>query len=158
MLWHPTKKEIEGWLDSKTLAFAQDESIGTQLSAENLVGEYIYSDIHEVFFTKFPIILYERLTILATRQTNFQRREAAEWSDQLVHEVTSVSNSISRAVDFWVDNILQGYITEFTVETITSYSDAERNFFQRPKRRYLLSISAWIKMLTYEKGILQMSS
>ena len=67
-----------------------------------------------------------------TRQENFQRREAVEWSDQLVHEVTSVSNDISRVIDFWVDSILQGYITEFVVDTITSYSEAERNFFQGP--------------------------
>ena len=71
-----------------------------------------------------------------------------------MHEVTSVSNTISRAVDFWVDSILQGCITESVVEAITSYSEAERIFFQGPQRRYLFSISTWIKMLIYEKGIL----
>ena len=140
------------------LAFAQEESAGTQLSVENWVDEYIYSYIHKEFFIWFPIILYEWLTRLATRQTNFQIREAVEWSDQLVHEVTSISNAISRAVDFWVDNILQGYIIGFVVDTITSYSEDERNFFQGPRRRYLLRISTWIKMLSYEKGILQLSS
>ena len=69
-----------------------------------------------------------------------------------------MSNPISRAVDFWVNGILQGYITEFAVETITSYSEAERNVFQGPHGRYLLSINTWIKMLVYEKGILQLSS
>ena len=67
---------------------------------------------------------------METRQTNFQKREAIEWSDQLVHEVTSVSNTISRAIDFWVDSILQGYITEFAVDTITSYTESEIIFFQ----------------------------
>ena len=76
----------------------------------------------------------------------------------MVREVTSVSNTISRAVDFWVDIILQGYMTEFVVDTITSYSEAKRKFFQGPGRRYLLCISTWIKMLSYEKGILQLSS
>ena len=37
-----------------------------------------------------------------------------------------VNNPISRVVDFWVDSILEGYITEFVVDTITSYSEAER--------------------------------
>ena len=82
----------------------------------------------------------------------------AEWRAQLIHELTSISNPISRAVYFWVDSILQGYITEFAVETITSYSEVERHFFQGPQRRYLLSINTWIKMLVYEKGILQLSS
>ena len=147
MLWHPTKNEIEDWMESKTLAFAQEESAGSQLSTENWLNRYIYSDIHEIFFAEFPILLHKWLSILATRKTNFQRREAVEWSDQLVHEITSVSNTISRDVDFWVDSILQGYITKFAVEAITSYNEAERNFFQGSRRGYLLSISTWIKML-----------
>ena len=65
---------------------------------------------------------------------------------------------VSRSVYFWVDSILQGYITEFAVDTITSYSEAEINFFQGPRRRYLLSISTWIKLLTYEKGLLHLDS
>ena len=95
---------------------------------------------------------------MATWQTNFHRRETIEWSAQLICEITRVINPISRVVDFWVDSILQGYISEFAVEMITSYSEVERNFFQGPQRRYLLSISTWIKMLVYEKGILQLSS
>ena len=75
----------------------------------------------------------------------------------MVREITSVINTISRVVDFLVDSILQGYITEFAVDTITSYSEAERKFFQGPRRRYLLHISTWIKILAYEKRILQLS-
>ena len=55
-----------------------------------------------------------------------------KWNAQLVHELTSVSNPISRDVDFWVESILQGYIIDFVVETITSYSEVERKFFQGP--------------------------
>ena len=69
-------------------------------------------------------------------------------------EVTNVSNTISRAIDFWVDSILQGYIIEFAVEAITSYSEAKRNFFKGPRIRCLFSISTWIKMLMYDEGIL----
>ena len=154
MLWNPTKNGVEDWLESKMLVFVQEESRGSRLIAENLVGKYIYSDIHDIFFVEFPVILHKWLWRLATRQTNSQRREAVEWNDQLVCEVTSVSNTISRAVDFWVDSILQGYITEFAVEAITSYSEVERKNFQGPRKRYLLSITTWIKMLIYEKGIL----
>ena len=81
-----------------------------------------------------------------------------EWSAQLIREITSVSNPISRVVHFRVDSILQGYINEFTLEMIASYSEAERIFFQGPRRRYLLSNNTWIKMLVYEKGILHLSS
>ena len=44
---------------------------------------------------------------------------------------------MSRAVDFWVDSILEGYITEFVVDTITSYNKAEVIFFPRTMRKIL---------------------
>ena len=91
---------------------------------------------------------------LATQQTNFQRRGVAKWTDQLTQEIAQVSNPISRAVDFWIDSILEGYVTEFVVEVI---SEAQRHFFQGPRGRYLMSINLWIKMLLYENGILQLS-
>ena len=43
--------------------------------------------------------------------------------------MAQVSNPISRAVDFWIDSILEGYVTEFVVEAITLYSEGERHFF-----------------------------
>ena len=94
--------------------------------------KYTYYDIHKVFFADFPIVLHEWLSRLERRQTNFQRREVVKWNDQLIHEVTSVSNTIYRAIDFLVNNILQGYIIEFAVEAITSYSEAEIKNFQGP--------------------------
>ena len=101
--------------------------------------------------------MQEWLLELVTRQTNFQRRGVAEWTKQLTQEVAQVSNPISRAVDFWINNILEGYVTKFDLETITSYREAERHFFQGPRGRYLMSINLWIKILLYEKGILQLS-
>ena len=112
-------------MDSKMLAFTQEDIIGTWLSVENSIDKYIYYDIHNIFFVEFPILLHEWLSSLVTKQTNFQRRESVKWSDQLIQEVTSVSNPISRVVHFWVDSILQGYIIEFVVDTINSYSEAE---------------------------------
>ena len=102
------------------------------MSAKNWVNEHIYFDIHEVFFSELPHLLHEWFLRLVTKKKKFQIREAIKWSGELVYEVSSVSNPISRAFDFWVDSILQGYITEFAIDTITSYSEAKRNFFQGP--------------------------
>ena len=77
-------------------------------------------------------MLHEWLSRLVTRKINFERRETVEWSAHFILEITSASNPISRAIDFWVDSILQGYITDFAIKMITSYSEAERNFFQGP--------------------------
>ena len=63
---------------------------------------------------------------------------------------------MSRAMDFWIDSILEGYITQFVVDTITSYSEEEHKVFEGPCGRYLSSLKMWIKMLVCEKGILQM--
>ena len=57
----------------------------------------------------------------------------------------------------WLDSILEGYIAKFVVDTVKSYSDVEREFFQGPRGRFLLSLQLWIKMLICEKGILKMN-
>ena len=70
-LWHLIKNEIEDWLESKMLIFTQEESAGSWLSTQNWVDEYIYSDVHKIFFTDFSIMLHEWLSILERRQTIF---------------------------------------------------------------------------------------
>ena len=74
----------------------------------------------------------------------------------MIERLKGVRNPVSRAVDFWINSILEGYITEFVVDTITSYNEAERKKFQGPRGRYLSSLNMWIKILVCEKGIMQM--
>ena len=51
---------------------------------------------------------------------------------------------------------MEGYITEFVVDTNKAYNEAEREFFNGPQGRFLLSLQLSIKMLVCEKGILKM--
>ena len=69
------KEDIEDWMDAKTLVFTQEESAGTWFSVERWLDEYIYSDIHEIFFAELPILLHEWLVGFASRRNNFQARE-----------------------------------------------------------------------------------
>ena len=55
-----------------------------------------------------------------------------------------------------MDSILEGYITKFVVNTNKYYSEAEREFFNGPRGRFLLLLQLSIKMLVCEKGILKM--
>ena len=55
-----------------------------------------------------------------------------------------------------LDYILEGYITEFAIDTNKSFSEAEREFFNGPRGRFLLTVQLSIKQLVYEKGILKM--
>ena len=74
-----------------------------------------------------------------------------ECDPKLIQRLKSVSNLVSRIVDFWVDSILEGYVTEIAIDIITSYSDVEQKQFQRPHKIYLSSLKRWIKILVCEK-------
>ena len=69
-----------------------------------------------------------------------------------------VDKKASRVVEVWLDSILEGYITEFAVDIVKSYSDAEREFFNGTRGMFILSLQLSIKMLIYVKGILKMNS
>jgi hypothetical protein len=63
-----------------------------------------------------------------------------------------------RAVDFWLDNIIVGFITDFAIDTTKSYSAAEKEFMKGPQGRYLISLHTSIKILLYNKGVMTMDS
>jgi hypothetical protein len=44
---------------------------------------------------------------------------------------------MSRAVDHWFDSTIGGYITEFSIDRVESYSQAERYFFKGPRGKFL---------------------
>jgi hypothetical protein len=69
-----------------------------------------------------------------------------------------VSNNISHAIDFWLDRILGGYITKFTVDCTQSYNVAESDFFKGARRRILKSLGTWIKMLLCDKCVMTIES
>ena len=95
---------------------------------------------------------------MATQQINFQGGELTKWNPQLIQWLKNVRNPISRAVNFWVDSILEGCITEIVVDIIKSYSEVERKTFQGSRGHYLKSLKIWINMLVYERRILRMES
>jgi hypothetical protein len=58
----------------------------------------------------------------------FRRTNLRNWTPELIQQVNNVSNSISHVVDFWLDNILGGYTTEFTIDETQYYSTVGREF------------------------------
>jgi hypothetical protein len=61
---------------------------------------------------------------------------------------------MSRAVDHWFDSTIGGYITEFAIDRVESYSQVERYFFKGPREFFLHFLKLKIKMLLHEKNIL----
>jgi hypothetical protein len=64
MFWSPNKKEISEWLEGKEWEFSQKENRNPQMSDKKWMKRYVYIELYEIFFGKFPIILTEWLEIL----------------------------------------------------------------------------------------------
>ena len=89
---------------------------------------------------------------------NFQEDQFPDWTPARVNILKRVNNVISKAVDFWTTQTLEAFVTEFSINTSTSFNEAERQFFQGPRGKYLNSFSLQIKILLAEKGILLIES
>ena len=120
------KPKIQDWFDKKSWEFEEEEKQNLRLTTKYWLGKYIYSDIHEIFFIEFLIVFYEWLVQLTFQKNNFQGDEAEQWTPKLIQQLRKVNNKASRVVDVCIDNILEGYITEFVVDIVKYYSDAER--------------------------------
>jgi hypothetical protein len=59
--WNPMKEEIEIWLRTKELEFAQKDNRNPKFTPCKYLDKYVFSDLHEVFFCDFPHLLQEWL-------------------------------------------------------------------------------------------------
>jgi hypothetical protein len=73
----------------------------------------------------------------------------------LIKMVKRFDNAMSRVVDHWFDSTIGGYITEFSIDRVESYNQADKYFFKGPKGKILHSLKLKIKMLFHEKNILK---
>jgi hypothetical protein len=55
----------------------------------------------------------------------------------LIKKFKRVDNTMSREVDHWFDITIGGYITNFSIDRVESYSQAERYFFKRSRGKFL---------------------
>jgi len=115
---------MHDWLKMKELEFSIKESINPIIDAERWLQRYIYFEIHEIFCVDFPIILVEWLLKLCEKNECFKDVEPKFWTPELV-QYKYVSNKVSDTIDFWLDSVLSGYVTEFVVDYENSYSVEE---------------------------------
>ena len=95
---------------------------------------------------------------MTERKKNFKEDPLPDWTPERIKPLKSVNNEISRAVDFWTTRTLEAYVTEFAIDTQTSFSEAERRFFKGPRGKYLNSLNLRLKILFPEKGIFLLQS
>jgi hypothetical protein len=119
------------WLEQKEQEFSQKENKNPRLKNKQWLQRYVYTDLHEIFFGEFPNLLAEWMEIFV-ENTGRHRPVAMpkNWTPELVRQVDSVDNRTSHAVEFWLDSILGGYITKFSIDCTQAYSVTERDFFK----------------------------
>jgi hypothetical protein len=131
--WNPTKVEIERWLKTKELEFVQKDNRNPKLTPCKYLDKYVFSDLHEVFFCDFPHLLQEWLLRLKYNHPTNRIRQL-EWNPVEIVQLQQVNNKFTCAVDFWLDNIVAGFITEFAVDTVKSYKCNREGFSKRTQR------------------------
>ena len=109
------------------------------------------------FFSTFGNELYDWLAKL-TDTGIFKNKRDIVWTPELIQTVRNLDNPITRAVDFWLASVLEGFITEFAVDQTKSFSEAECYFFKGYRGKYLRSLNLSIKMLLHEKGTMDLVS
>jgi hypothetical protein len=53
---------------------------------------------------------------LVEKTRRFSVGAPKNWTPELVRQVNLVSNPTTRAIDFWLDSVLGGYVTKFVVD------------------------------------------
>jgi hypothetical protein len=153
--WFPSKTKIQKWIEDQQKDFVEDQNKNPNISTEDWLGRYIFTDIHEIFFGGIHQELYEWLARLVDTQFEIISRPPVVWTSALIKKVKRVDNIMSRVVDHWFDITIGGYITEFVVDRVESYSQVERYFFKGPRGKFLHFLKLKIKMLLHEKNILK---
>ena len=123
--WNPTKKKIEDWLDNKIHELVTQENRTPKVSKKRWPDHYVYTEIHEIFFASFPSELYEWITRLADSEGRCRLDQPIVWTSELLRRIEASKDNITRAMDHWLDWIIGGFIIEFAVDKIVSYSEAE---------------------------------
>ena len=86
------------------------------------------------------------------KKCNFQGGDSKSWNPELIQEIQENDNNASQDIVFWMESILKGYLTEFTVDTKNSYKEADWEFFNGPQGKFLLSLQLSLKMLVCERA------
>ena len=92
----------------------------------------MYTEIHEIFFASFPSDLYEWIAKLADSQGRCRLGKPIVWTLKLVRRLEASEDKIAHTMDHWINLIIGGFIIEFTLDTLVSYSEAERCFLEGP--------------------------
>jgi hypothetical protein len=151
------KEEIERWLIVQELDISHKYNRIPRFNPRQYLERYVFNEIHESFFSDFTTLLQEWITKL--KYTHLMNRVISmEWTEESITWLKRVNNKFTHIVDFWIDNIVLGYINSFAIDTSKYYSVAEKEFIKGQRGRYISSSYTSIKRLLHDKGVLTMES
>jgi hypothetical protein len=101
-------------------------------------------------------VLHEKILRLKYNHP-LNRIKQLEWNHVDIMQLQQVNNKFTHAVDFWIDNIVAGFIIEFVVDTVKSYNATEKEFLKGLRGRYIRSLYTSINILLYNKGVMTMA-
>jgi hypothetical protein len=104
--WFLSKTNIQKWIDDQEKDFIEAQNKNPNLSTEDWLGRYIFTDIHEIFFGGIHRELYEWLARLEDTHFEIRYRPLVVWTSALINKVKRVDNAMSRAVDHWFDSTI----------------------------------------------------
>ena len=87
-------------------------------------------------------------------QKCWKDERVTEWTPELIQQLEKIDNTITRTVDHWVDSVLGGFVTKFSIDQFVSYSEVERIFFKGFRGKSMKTLPLLIKILLCEKSIL----
>jgi len=96
-----------------------------RVSKEQWLEHYLYIEIHKRFFTSFPFELYEWIAKLIDNQGRYRLDKPIVWNPELVCRLEALKDKIVHTMDHCLNRIIGGFITEFVVDTLVSYSEAK---------------------------------
>jgi hypothetical protein len=114
--WFPSKTEIQKWVEDQEKDFVEAQNKNPKLRTKYWLQQYIFTDIHEIFFGGIHKDLFEWLARLADTQFDIRSRPPVGWTLVLSQKFKRVDNVVSIVVDHWFDSTIRGYITEFVVD------------------------------------------
>ena len=80
------------------------------------MDRYLYREIHEIFLYTFLIELYEWIAKLASGQGSCRLDGPIVWTPELVWRLKASKDKIMHVVSHWLDRVIRGFVTEFTVD------------------------------------------
>lgn len=90
-------------------------------------------------------------------EPTWKQTDPIAWTLELVKCLEGSDYKVSRDVDYLIDSILGGFITEFSIDTYVSYREAEQQFFKGPRGKYLTLLKTYSKLPLCKKGIMPLS-